>query len=139
MIEIDGSIGEGGGQVLRSCLALSLLTGQELKIFNIRARRSQPGLRAQHLQSVEAAAKIGKADVTGASLGSTSLAFRPRSIHSGRYQFMIGTAGATTLVLQTILLPLSLAKSASSVVISGGTHVPMSPCFHYIDQQWLFF
>jgi RNA 3'-terminal phosphate cyclase (ATP) len=137
MIHIDGSLGEGGGQVLRSSLACSILTGQALRITGIRARRSQPGLRPQHLKSVDAAAAVSKANVQGAAHGSTSLVFEPQEIRSGRYKFDIGTAGATTLVLQTIMLPLSFAPSASTVMISGGTHVPWSPCFHFIDLHWL--
>lgn len=137
LVIIDGSQGEGGGQVLRSALALSLITGKKLEITNIRAHRSKPGLRPQHLKAVEAAAAIGKASVEGTHLGSTSLSFSPETIQSGNYQIDIGTAGSTCLVLQTIFIPLSLAHGSSKVVITGGTHVPMSPCFHYIDQQWL--
>ena len=137
MIEIDGSIGEGGGQVLRSALALSILTGQALRITNIRARRSKPGLMAQHLKAVDAAAAISKARVQGAALNSRQLVFEPTEIRSGRYKFDIQTAGATTLVLQTIFLPLSRASSASSVIITGGTHVPWSPSYHYLELNWL--
>jgi RNA 3'-terminal phosphate cyclase (ATP) len=137
MVEIDGSMGEGGGQVLRSALTLSAITGKGVHLYNIRARRTQPGLKAQHLKSVEAAAAITKATVDGAAMHSTVLTFQPSSIRSGHYQFQIGTAGATSLVLQTIFLPLSMASSSSSVIISGGTHVPWSPCFHYIAWQWL--
>ena len=137
VITIDGSQGEGGGQVLRSALTLSLVTDKKLEITNIRARRSRPGLRPQHLKAVEAAAAIGLASVEGANLGSTSLVFAPGPIRPGHYQIDIGTAGSTSLVLQTIFLPLSLARGLSKVTITGGTHVPMSPCYHYIDQQWL--
>jgi RNA 3'-terminal phosphate cyclase (ATP) len=137
LIEIDGSFGEGGGQVLRSALSLSVLTGQGVYLYNIRARRSRPGLMVQHLKSVDAAAAISGADVDGAELNSTVLTFRPSKIRSGRYHFDIGTAGATSLVLQTVYLPLSLASSASSVIITGGTHVPWSPCFHYLTLQWV--
>jgi RNA 3'-phosphate cyclase len=137
ILEIDGALGEGGGQVLRSSLALSVITGKAIHIENIRARRLKPGLRAQHLKSVDAAAAISKASVTGAELGSSSLTFTPKEIRSGRYKFDIGTAGSTGLVLQTIFAPLSLATTASSVIIKGGTHVPWSPCFHYLDLHWL--
>jgi len=136
-IEIDGSIGEGGGQVLRSSLALSLVTGQALHIKNIRSRRPKPGLMPQHLKAVQAAAAIGMARTEGSHLGSQSLVFEPRGIRSGRFDFDIGTAGSTSLVLQTILLPLSVAKEPSSVTVRGGTHVPWSPCFHYLDLHWL--
>ena len=136
MIELDGSMGEGGGQVLRSALTMSILTSQAFTIQNIRAQRQKPGLMAQHLKAVDAAAAISRAAVDGARLGSSYLEFYPGEIRAGRYQFDIGTAGATSLVLQTIAIPLSFAGSASSVIITGGTHVPWSPCFHYLDLQW---
>jgi len=137
MIKIDGSQGEGGGQVLRSALTLSLMTGERLKIFNIRANRSNPGLRHQHLCAVKAAHTIGNGEIVGGILGSTCLEFKPRTIKPGRYRFNIGTAGATALVLQTIFLPLSQAAAASSLKITGGTHVPWSPSYHYLEMQWL--
>lgn len=139
MVEIDGSQGEGGGQILRTALSLSILTGQTLKISNIRANRKSPGLKPQHLKAVDAAAAISKASVEGAFLHSTSLLFEPGSIRTGRYRFDIGTAGSTSLVLQTIALPLCLANSSSSVIITGGTHVPWSPCFHYLNLHWRHF
>jgi RNA 3'-terminal phosphate cyclase (ATP) len=139
MIQIDGSLGEGGGQVLRSSLTLSLLTNNDFRITNIRARRSNPGLRAQHLKAVEAAGWVGGAEVQGAELSSTSLSFRPDAIHPGRYSLDVGTAGATSLVLQTIFLPLALAGAASSITITGGTHVNWSPSYHYLELQWLHF
>jgi len=135
-IEIDGSQGEGGGQVLRTSLSLSLITGKPLHLFNIRSRRSKPGLQPQHLTAVRAAAAISGAEVTSASLGSQELTFLPHEIRPGSYRFDIGTAGATTLVLQTILIPLSLAKKAATLTLTGGTHVPWSPNFHYLDLQW---
>ena len=137
MVEIDGAIGEGGGQVLRSALTLSIMTEQPTRIVNIRSRRSQPGLLPQHLKSVDAAAAISKAHVEGAHLGSTSLLFEPGEIRSGRYKFDIGTAGSTSLVLQTIFLPLCKASSASTVIITGGTHVPWAPCHHFLAWHWL--
>jgi RNA 3'-terminal phosphate cyclase (ATP) len=137
MVEIDGSMGEGGGQVLRTALSLSALTGKPLVITNIRAGREHPGLLSQHLTAVDAAAAICKAEVQGARLGSRRLTFEPQAVHSGRYQFEIKTAGSTSLVLQTIFLPLSHAGSSSSIVITGGTHVPWAPSFHYLDMQWL--
>jgi RNA 3'-terminal phosphate cyclase (ATP) len=115
---------------------MSILTSQSFMIRNIRALRQKPGLMAQHLKAVDAAAAISRAAVAGARLGSTSLEFQPGEIRSGRYQIDIGTAGATSLVLQTIAIPLSFATSASSVIITGGTHVPWSPSFHYLDLQW---
>lgn len=139
MILIDGSQGEGGGQILRSSLALSLLTGQSIKIVNIRSGRQKPGLRPQHLASVKAAASIGRAEIEGAHIGSDELIFLPGKIHPGRYEFNIATAGSTSLVLQTIYLPLSLAASTSNITIIGGTHVPKSPIFEFLDQHWLHF
>lgn len=137
MIEIDGAQGGGGGQVLRSALTLSMLTGQGFHITNIRQNRKAPGLRAQHLTAVDAARAISQAEVKSARLNSTELSFSPQEIRSGRYHFKIKTAGSSALVLQTILFPLATARSASSVRISGGTHVPWAPCTHYLIYQWL--
>jgi len=136
VVEIDGSFGEGGGQILRSSLTLSVVTGRRLHISNIRGRRAKGGLRAQHLQSVRAAAEISGARVVGDEIGSSELAFEPGPVRPGKYRFDIGTAGATSLVLQTIALPLALAAKPSRIVITGGTHVPWAPCFHYLDMQW---
>jgi RNA 3'-terminal phosphate cyclase (ATP) len=139
MIEIDGSIGEGGGQMLRTSLAIALATRQAFRITNIRARRPKPGLRAQHLAALQAAAKISQAEVLGASLGSQNVTFRPKAIRSGQYRFDIGTAGSTSLVFQTILIPLCMADEASQTTITGGTHVRWSPSFHYLSWHWLSF
>jgi RNA 3'-phosphate cyclase len=136
ILEIDGSQGEGGGQVLRTSLALSLITGKAFHLRKIRAGRSKPGLQAQHLMSVQAAAKIGAAKVRGASLGSVNLTFEPGEVTPGAYHFKIGTAGATSLVLQTIYLPLALAGGESTVTIEGGTHVKASPCYHFLERCW---
>lgn len=135
-IDIDGTMGEGGGQVLRSALSLSLLTGQRFRLSRIRANRDRSGLRPQHLAAVRAAARVCGAEVVGDRVGSEEIAFAPGAVRSGHYFFDIGTAGATSLVLQTLLLPLALAPGTSSVTIRGGTHVPWSPCFHYLDWQW---
>lgn len=137
LLEINGALGEGGGQILRSALTLSILTGKSIFIRNIRLNRTKHGLLAQHLTSVGAAAAVSKAHVEGAALGSTSLTFRPNAVRSGRYKFDINTAGATSLVFQTVFLPLSRASAASSVIISGGTHVRWSPCYHFLRLQWL--
>jgi len=139
LLRIDGSFGEGGGQILRSALSLSLLTNRAFEIENIRAGREKPGLRPQHLAATAAASKISDATVEGASLGSGHLLFSPRAVKPAHYHFSIGTAGATSLVLQTIFLPLALASSASKVTISGGTHTNWSPCFHYLSEIWLKF
>jgi RNA 3'-terminal phosphate cyclase (ATP) len=135
-VHIDGTMGEGGGQVLRSSLTLSLLTGRPVRLTRIRARRQRPGLAFQHRMAVHAAALVSGARVEGERIGSQDLEFVPGPVKPGRYHFDIGTAGATSLVLQTVLLPLALAPGASDVVITGGTHVPLSPCFHYLDWQW---
>ena len=136
IVELDGSQGEGGGQILRTSLTLSLLTGRPFRLRKIRAGRSKPGLQPQHLKSVLAAAEVGHAHVQGAILGSSSLEFEPGSVTAGNYHFRIGTAGATGLVLHTIYLPLALAKEPSVVTIEGGTHVSHSPCFHFLDRTW---
>jgi RNA 3'-terminal phosphate cyclase (ATP) len=129
-------MGEGGGQVLRSALSLSLLTGQSFRLSRIRAKRDRPGLRPQHLAAVQAAVRVSGAEVRGDRVGSEEIEFAPGLVRPGDYFFAIGTAGATSLVLQTLLLPLALAPNTSSVTIRGGTHVPWSPCFHYLDWQW---
>jgi len=136
MIEIDGMMGEGGGQVLRSSLSLSLLTGKPVRITRIRAGRARPGLRYQHRMAVQAAGRISHARVEGDRVGSGEVYFSPGAVASGSYYFDIGTAGATSLVLQTVLLPLALAAGESRLHITGGTHVPWSPCFHYLDWHW---
>lgn len=137
MIKIDGSYGEGGGQILRTSLSLSVLTGQAIEIFNIRAKRKNPGLQAQHLAAVKAVEKISEAKTAGAKIGSQILRFEPKKIKSGKYEFDIGTAGSTTLVAQTILLPLVFAKHPSEVLIIGGTHNPFAPPFHYFSEVFL--
>ncbi|HWR76216.1 MAG TPA: RNA 3'-terminal phosphate cyclase [Thiobacillus sp.] len=137
MIEIDASFGEGGGQILRSALTLSVITGEAMQLTNIRARRPQPGMKPQHLKAVEAAAQISAAHVEGATLGSQALRFEPAGLQGGEYAFDIGTAGAVSLLLQTIYLPLSFADGPSRLTLVGGTHVPWSPCYHYLQWQWL--
>src|SRR5689334_5457406 len=115
MISIDGSFGEGGGQILRTSLALSLLTGEPFRMTRIRAGRKTPGMLRQHLTSVLAAARVGSARVEGAAAGSQELTFEPQTLNGGHYEFAIGSAGSTTLVLQTILVPLLVAPEASTV------------------------
>ena len=137
MLTIDGANGEGGGQVLRTSLALSLITRKPFQIENIRARRKTPGLLRQHLTAVNAATQVGNAAVEGATVGSTTLTFVPQALCSGEYAFAIGTAGSTMLVLQTILLPLALAEGASVVELEGGTHNPTAPPFDFIDRAFL--
>ena len=125
LVRIDGSQGEGGGQILRSSLALSLVTRKPFVIENIRASRSKPGLGRQHLAAALAAAKVGRADMQGASLGSRRLVFKPDCVHGGNYEFRVGTAGSATLVLQTVLSALLSVTSESTMTIEGGTHNPM--------------
>src|SRR5438034_8683267 len=137
MIELDGSFGEGGGQILRTSLALALVTGKAFHLRNVRARRAKPGLQPQHLMSVRAAATVGQATVRGASLGSGDLVFEPGEVTPGKYHFDIGTAGATSLVLHTLYLPLALGGGlASRLTLVGGTHVTTSPCFHFLHTTW---
>jgi RNA 3'-terminal phosphate cyclase (ATP) len=136
-LEIDGAMGEGGGQILRTALSLSLCLQQPFRILNIRLQRSKPGLQRQHLAAVRAAAAIGRAEVDGAELGSTELRFSPAGITGGDYLFDIGSAGSTTLVLQTLLLPLLMAESPSRLQLLGGTHNPMAPSFEFVQQAFL--
>lgn len=137
MIIIDGAEGEGGGQVVRNALALSLVTGQPFRISNIRGGRDKPGLMRQHLTAVEAALTIGGAVCEGASVGSTEIAFTPGRVAPGEYRFAVGTAGSTSLVLQTVLMPLLLAGGPSRLVLEGGTHNMMAPPFDFIERAFL--
>jgi RNA 3'-terminal phosphate cyclase (ATP) len=137
MIWIDGSFGEGGGQILRTALSLSLATGTPFRIENIRANRKNAGLLRQHLTAVLAAAKIGQAVVEGATLGSTALTFTPNSVLAGEYHFAVGTAGSGTLVLQTILPALLQASAPTRVTIEGGTHNSAAPPFDFLDRTFM--
>ena len=137
MIHIDGSTGEGGGQILRTSLALSMLTGRPFRIENIRARRSKPGLMRQHLTSVEAARTVCSGSFTGATLGSTRLEFTPGTVRGGDYSFSIGTAGSTTLVLQTVLPALITADRRSTVTLAGGTHNTHAPSVDFLRGAFL--
>jgi RNA 3'-terminal phosphate cyclase (ATP) len=136
MITIDGSHGEGGGQILRSALSLSAATGKPFVIDNIRAGRQKPGLMRQHLTAVRGAAEICGAKAEGAEVGSTRLVFEPGQLRGGEYEFNIGTAGSTMLVLQTVLPPLALAAEPSRIVLSGGTHNPQAPAFEFVDRAF---
>ncbi|MGQ9732154.1 MAG: RNA 3'-terminal phosphate cyclase [Candidatus Zipacnadales bacterium] len=141
MLTIDGSYGEGGGQVLRTALSLAAVTGTDLRIFNIRAGRKKPGLAAQHLTCVRAAAEVCGAEVTGDGLGSQELTFRPGVPQPGNYIFDVAdvrpSAGSVNLVLQTILPILACCKAPSRVTLRGGTHVPWSPTFDYVQEVFL--
>jgi RNA 3'-terminal phosphate cyclase (ATP) len=137
MITIDGSEGEGGGQVLRYACALSLVTGEPFRIINIRGRREKPGLMRQHLTAIEAACAIGGAECEGLGIGASEILFRPGKVRAGEYRFAIGTAGSTGLVLQTVLVPLLLADGPSRLVIEGGTHAMAAPPFEFIQRVFL--
>ncbi len=136
-VHIDGAQGEGGGQVLRTALSLSLITGRPFRMEHIRARRRKPGLLRQHLTAVQAAQAIGRATVTGAELGSSALTFEPGRVEPGEYRLAVGTAGSSTLVFQTVLLPLLLSKGPSELVLEGGTHNPIAPPFDFIARTFL--
>jgi RNA 3'-terminal phosphate cyclase (ATP) len=137
MIRIDGSMGEGGGQILRSSLSLSLVTGKPFCIENIRSKRERSGLLRQHLTGVLAAAEIGHAQVEGASLGSKELTFTPGEIRAGVHRFSVGTAGSGTLVFQTILPALMTASTPSEITIEGGTHNQQAPPFDFLQKTFL--
>jgi RNA 3'-terminal phosphate cyclase (ATP) len=137
MIEIDGSAGEGGGQVLRTSLSLSMITGSPLSIRNLRARRSPPGLRRQHLMAVRAAARVSGARVEGDEVGSREVAFSPGVVQPGEFHFDVGTAGSTTLVFQTVLPALLCASGPSRLLLEGGTHNPLAPPFEFLERSYL--
>ena len=136
MLTIDGSHGEGGGQVLRTSLGLSLLTGQPFRIEKIRAGRAKPGLLRQHLTAIHAAREIGDAEVTGADLGSRDLVFRPGRVRPGRYAFAVGTAGSATLVLQAVLPALLVGTETTTLTLSGGTHNQAAPPFDFLARAF---
>ena len=136
-IEIDGALGEGGGQVLRSSLGLSLITQRPFRISSIRAKRRKPGLLRQHLTAVEAATAVGRATRSGAEPGSQELFFEPGPVRAGEYHFAVGTAGSATLVLQTVLPALLLADGPSRIVLEGGTHNPWAPPFDFLERVFL--
>lgn len=137
MVHIDGSMGEGGGQVLRTSLSLSIITARPLDLVNIRSRRDRPGIQRQHLAAVEAARKICSARVEGAKTGSSAILFVPGKTAGGTYELSIDSAGSATLVMQTILLPLMLAPHSSHVVIEGGTHNIWAPPVDFLDRVFL--
>src|SRR5262245_54640574 len=136
-ITIDGSAGEGGGQILRTSIALSCVTGRPFRIDNIRAGRRKPGLLRQHLTAVQAATAIAAARVTGAEIGSRTLSFEPSQPRGGEYRLAVGTAGSATLVFQTILPALLFARERSDVTLEGGTHNPGAPPFDFLARAFL--
>ena len=137
MVTIDGSYGEGGGQILRTSLALSLVTGKPFSIHNIRAGRKKPGLMRQHLTAVNAAVEIGLAAIEGNRIGSQAFTFVPERIKPGNFHFAIGSAGSCTLVFQTILPALLIADEPSEIILEGGTHNPFAPPFDFLEKAFL--
>jgi len=141
MLNLDGSYGEGGGQIVRTSLSLAALLGEPVRITDIRAGRSKPGLRPQHLTALRALAQITRAEVEGDTLGSRELTFRPRPPQGGRYFFDVGevtgSAGAVTLVLQALLPPLLAVREPTTLSLRGGTHVAWSPPAHYLMHVFL--
>ncbi len=131
-VVIDGSMGEGGGQILRTSIALAAVLGVRLRVVNIRAKRKNPGLQRQHITAIKAVAALSNARVEGLRLGSTSILFEPRGLRGGRYRFDIGTAGSITLVLQALLPVAAFAPEPVEVEIRGGTDVPWSPPVDYV-------
>ena len=140
-LTLDAFHGEGGGQVLRTALALSVVLGRRVTLRGIRARRPRPGLQPQHLTVVRALAAISDAEVTGDTLDSTEVTFSPRGLRGGSYDFDVGairgSAGSVSLLFQALLLPLTLATEPSRLVLRGGTHVPWSPPVHYLTGVFL--
>jgi RNA 3'-terminal phosphate cyclase (ATP) len=134
MLELDASMGEGGGQIVRTCLALAMCTGTAITLHNIRAHRGNPGLRAN---CPCGRAAICGAQVAGATHSSRQLTFEPAQVRPGRYEIDVGTAGSTMLVFQTILLPLSLCSAPSEILLRGGTHNPRAPPFEFVRDAYL--
>lgn len=137
MIIIDGSEGEGGGQVLRTSTSLAIVTGQPFQITNIRGKREKPGMMRQHVTAIEAACAISDSDCEGLAVGASEITFRPGSVKAGTYRFAVGTAGNTNLVLQTILPALLFADGASHITLEGGTHNMLAPPFDFIERSFL--
>ena len=137
MLQLDGSSGEGGGQILRTALGLSLLTGTPFSLDRIRAGREKPGLQRQHLAAVKAATEVGKADVKGAAMGSSVLVFRPGKAEPGTYSFSVGSAGSATLVFQTVLPALLTASGPSTLALEGGTHNAWAPPYDFLEKVFL--
>jgi len=137
LIQLDGSLGEGGGQILRTALSLSMVTGRPFRIEKIRAGREKPGLLRQHLTAVNAAVQICGAKVEGAAISSRELTFSPGPVKAGQYTFTVGSAGSTTLVLQTVLPALMIAKEPSSLTLEGGTHNPHAPPLDFLEKTFV--
>lgn len=136
LLTLDGRMGEGGGQVLRSALSLAVALGRAVRVTNVRAGRGKPGLLRQHLTALRAAAAISNGTVEGGELGSTEVVLRPGPVRAGWYEFGVGSAGSTLLVLQTVLPPLFLADGPSTIELEGGTHNPMAPPFEFLRDSF---
>lgn len=136
MIVIDGSLGEGGGQVLRTSLALSIATGQPFRLENVRAGRKKPGLLRQHLTALRAAQRVGAAVIEGDELGSSRVSFRPAAVVAGHHELRVGSAGSTALVVQAVLPPLLTADAPSTIVVEGGTHARSAPPFEFLERTF---
>src|SRR3989442_6998839 len=132
MIEVDGSYGEGGGQVLRTAVALAAVLSKEILVFNIRAGRAEPGIRPQHMTGVKAAAELCSANLQGLEVGATEFVFKPGKLRVGTFRFDVGTAGSVTLVLQTLMPILAFAPGPVQLEITGGTDVKWSPPIDYV-------
>lgn len=137
MLTVDGSFGEGGGQIIRTSLALALVTGKPFRVERVRANRQKPGLQRQHLTAVNAAAAVGRAEVSGAAVGASEFTFVPREIVPGEYNFAVNTAGSATLVLQTVLPPLMTASAPSLLTLEGGTHNVHAPPYNFLETTFL--
>jgi RNA 3'-terminal phosphate cyclase (ATP) len=141
MLQLDASYGEGGGQILRTALSLSTVTGVPVRIERIRAGRPKPGLRPQHLTAVQALARVCQAEAAEVHLGSQALTFKPRVLKAGHYLFDVaaktGSAGAVSLIGQALLPPLLMTGAPTTVILKGGTHVPWSPPVHYLSHVFL--
>jgi RNA 3'-terminal phosphate cyclase (ATP) len=136
-VTIDGSMGEGGGQILRTSLALSMITGRPLRMEKIRAGRKKSGIQRQHLVALKAAQEISAATVQGAEIGSSEIQFEPGRVTGGTHNFSIGSAGSVTLVLQTVLPALMLAGESSHLTLEGGTHNPWAPPVDFLERVFL--
>lgn len=136
-MEIDGSYGEGGGQILRMAVAMSALTGKPVRVYNIRAKRSNPGLRMQHITAIKAVGELCNARIKGLQVGSKSIEFYPGKIKGGEYFFGVGTAGSITLVLQACLLPAIMGENETYLKIKGGTDVKWAPPWDYFENVFL--